>query len=221
MAQQNPHRRLSTEIRAAIARGALTPDRAAHYLSKALDNPGQAGAVASVVAQLWGPGQGVPVAGDDEDGVLTSLWPGQQHIAAGTPRHPGAAYTHVQGYRAGAAPDLEDLREPPEIGPPDPEDVREGAEPGHGPMTAEHSHAHSSYSDDGPHSHAHIHRNDNLHAPGAGHGHQDLAMGGNAAVAAGIRRRTAEHTAAAAAMPRVEDMDDADVLRYMGRPPGR
>ena len=211
MVQNNPHKRLSTEIRAAIARGALTPDRAAHYLSKALDNPGQANAVANVVAQLWGPGRGISLDADDEDGVLTSLWPGQRH----EPGQPGEHWP----LRA-AAPDLEDRTEPPEIGPPDPEDIREGAEPGHGPMTAEHTHQHSSYSDGGPHSHLHIHRNDNLHAPGAGHGHQDLAAMGNTAVTQGIARRTAEHAAAAADRIPVQDMNDQQILRYMGPPPG-
>ena len=194
-------RSIGAEIRAAIARGALTPDRAAHYLARAVDHPGQAAAVARQVAQLRGPGQGIPGDGAP-DAVMTRLWPEAD---------PGELWA--------AAPDPEDLAEPPEFGPPDPEDALETAEPGHGPVTAEHTHPHASYLDGGVHAHAHVHRGDNRHEPGAGHGHTDKEAG-NPAVTAGIRRRTAAAAAAAASAVRVEDLTDQEVLKYMGPPPG-
>ena len=212
MADHNPHRRLSDEIRAAIDRGALTEQRATHYLAKALDDPAGSAAVARTVSMLWGPGRGISIDGDDPDAVFDTLF-------GPPPREPRAARWAARPRAAVPAADLEDETEPHEVGPPDAEDIREGAEPGHGPMNAEHTHQHASYAGDGPHSHAHIHRGDNLHAPGAGHGHADLAAMGSPAVTAGIARRTAEHHAAAA-QPRVQDMTDAEITAYMGPPPG-
>jgi len=210
--------KLSEEIRKAVARGALTPARAGRYVAAALDNPESASAVARTVAALWGPGQIIPPDElDDPDGTMAALWPA---APPGQPHEPDrlAQLEQRLPLRAGApGPDPEDISEGPETGPPDAEDRTEGPE--HPPMLTEHTHPHSDYAGN-LHDHAHVHINNSDHRPKpAVHEHQLAAAMTDPAVTAGIRRRAAEHTAAAA-RPNVADMTDAEVIKYMGPPPG-
>jgi len=203
MAQHSGRRRVSQEIIRAVARGALTRERAGFYVAKALDNPDQAGAVADLVSQLWGPGQGAPPDADDPDGVLAALWPADQ---PGQPREPDRLRQLEERLAPRAAAG----------------DGGGGEIVDHGPTTVlAHEHGHSDYgSPAGVHSHEHSHAGDSNHKPGGGHQHQLAAAMGDPAVTAGISRRAAEH-AAAAARPRVEDMTDDQLLDFLGPPPGR
>jgi hypothetical protein len=213
------HGRVSEEIRKAVARGALTRERAALYLAKAADYPEQGEAVADLVSQLWGPGQGLPVDTADPDGIMAAMWP---EDPPGPPHEPDWLAMHdarrvrltsqasgaLTGQLPGAAPP------PPGYGALD----GGAAEPvpGHGAMTTEHEHEHSDYAG-GQHTHPHIHRNDKSHEPGAGHGY---GSGAGDQVAAGIDRMAARQAAASARKP-VTAMTDEELMADLGYPPGR
>jgi hypothetical protein len=204
MARPGKRRTPSEAVAAAIARGALTPERGSFYLARAADT-GQGDAVADLVDRLWGPGRpataSTPVEDEDEQ-TYQDLWPDEP--PPGQPHEPDWLAKHAQRLvpraAAGGGGEIVD----------------------HARTTVPaHEHAHSDYgSPAGVHSHMHSHADDASHRPGDGHQHQLAAAMGDPAVTAGISRRAAEH-AAVAARRRVEDMTDDQLLDSLGPPPGR
>jgi hypothetical protein len=202
----------SEAVKAAIARGALTPERGQFYLAKAADT-GRGDEVRDLVDKLWGPGTPVVASWledltDEDRDVMAKLWPDEPPPGPGREPDRLQQVDVRQGY----------LRSQAAAG-----DSGGGEIVDHGRTTVTaHEHAHSDYgSPAGVHSHLHAHADDANHRPGEGHQHQLAAAMGDPAVRAGISRRAAEHAAAEARQRRVWEMTDDELLDSLGPPPGR
>ena len=199
--------RPSEIIAAAVARGAITADRARRYLEDAAN-----GQDVTWVARLWGPGHPSAAGGhrhqDPDEAVYARLYPTAAQTAAGlTP--PGVA-PPPPGYG-----DLTGDGPPDPATGPDPGDLI-----GHGAMTAAHDHSHSDYAG-GQHSHPHAHQADSSHAPGDLHRHDAApAAEGDVAASKGIAARRAARLRTDPADPAATASDEQLYVRLFGRLPG-